>query len=153
MASIFASSSGARVDSAVIRSPNASSADAIGAELVAQLRDLGVRLVEVLHLLAEHVEVLRGSAQRVHLPRRLLRQIVDLAQPLVQRLERELLLRQVVGLRKQRVELLGEAVDLLVELDQVLVFRRERVHPRFGLADRASAATAAARRTPRIPSS
>ena len=109
----------------------------IGRELVAKLRDLGVGFVEVLHFLAEDVEVLAALAQRVHLPRRLLREIVDLTQPLVQRLERELFLRQVVGLRQQRVEPLGEAVDLLRELVQILLFRRERVHARFRIAHRA----------------
>ena len=101
-----------------MRSPNASSASAVGAELVAQLRDLGVRLVEVLDFLAQHVEVLAALAQRVHLPGGLLGELVDLAEPLVQRLERELLLGELVGLREQRFEPLGEAIDLLGQLDR-----------------------------------
>ena len=109
--------------------------EAIGAQLVAQLRDLGVRLVELLHFLAEDVEVLAALLQRVHLPRRLLGHLVHLAEPFVQRLERELFLGQVVGLREQRLEAFGERVDLLRQRDRVLVLRREPIHARLGVAD------------------
>ena len=46
-----------------------------------------------------------------------------------------LLLRQLVGLGEERLEPLGEAVDLQRELDQVLVLGGERLHARLGVAD------------------
>src|SRR5205814_450803 len=107
---------------------------AIGGELLADLRRLGVRGVEVLDVLAQQVEILPALAQRVHLPRCLLREVVDLAETVVQRVERQLLLRQLLALREQRLEALGEAVDLLRELDEALVLRGEPVHARLGVA-------------------
>ena len=109
--------------------------DAIGAELVGQLRRLGVRLVELLDLAAQGVEILAALAERVELPRGLLREVVDVAEPLVERLERELLLRQVVGRHEQRLDALGHAVDLLGQLDEALVPGGQRFHARLGVAD------------------
>ena len=106
------------------------------AELLAQLRHLGVGLVEFLHLAAQRVEVGAALAQRVHLPGRLLGELVHLAEPLVQRFEGELLAGQLVGLREQRVEPLGQQVELLRQIEQVLVLGAERVHSRLGVADR-----------------
>ena len=67
----------------------------------------------------------------------LLGELVHLAQLLVQRVERQLLLRQIVGLREERVEALRQAIDLLGQRDEVLVLGRQRFHPRFGVAHRA----------------
>ncbi len=136
MASIFASSSGASAAKRVIRSPNASSADAIGAELVAQLRrsrratcrspgfPCAARRGPAGSGGARPAATTSSSPGSSTWPSRS-----------CSALERELLLGQVVGLREQRFEPLGEAVDLLRELDQVLVLRAERVHARFGVAD------------------
>ena len=110
--------------------------DPIAPQLVAQLCDLRVRLVEVLHFLAQDVEVGAALTQRVQLPRGFPRELVHLPEPLVQRLERELLPGQFVGLCEQRIEPLGQQVELLCQLEQVLVLRAERVHARLGVADR-----------------
>ena len=50
-----------------------------------------------------------------------------------QRFERQLLLRQVVGLGKQVFEAFGQTVDFLRQIDDVLVFREQPVHPRLGV--------------------
>ena len=55
----------------------------------------------------------------------------------MQRVERQLLLRQIVGLREERVEALREAIDLLGQRNEVLVLGRQRFHPRLGVAHRA----------------
>ena len=68
----------------------------VGAQLVAELRDVGVRLVEFLHFFAKHVEIQTALPERVHLPRRFLGELVDQPQLLVQGLERQLLFRQLV---------------------------------------------------------
>ena len=68
----------------------------VGGQPVAELSDVGVRLVELLHLFAKHLEILTALTQRVHLPRRFLGELVDQPQLLVQGLERQLLFRQLV---------------------------------------------------------
>ena len=68
----------------------------VGVQPVAELRDVGVRLVEFLHLFAKHLEILTALPERVHLPRRFLGELVDQPQLLVQGLERQLLFRQLV---------------------------------------------------------
>ena len=54
----------------------------------------------------------------------------------MQRLERGLLLRQVVGSCQERFDPLVQAVDLLIERDEALLLRRERAHPAFRVAHR-----------------
>ena len=110
--------------------------DPIAAELVTQLRDVRVRLVEVLHFLAQDVEVGAALTQRVQLPRGLLGEIVHLSEALVQRLERELFLGQLVGLGEQRIDPLGQQVEFWRQLQQILVLRAKRFHARLGVADR-----------------
>ncbi len=110
-------------------------ADAIRAELLGELGRFCVRLIERLNVGAQNVQVGAALTQRVHLPRRLLRQLVGLREALVERLERELLLGEVVGLDEQRLEALGQTVDLLRERDEVLVLGGERGHPRLRIAD------------------
>ena len=136
MASIFASISGAREFSSVTRSMKPSSADAIGAELVAQLRSFGVRLVEVDDLLLQPLEIAAALIERHELRIGALGQLVHLLEPGVQRFERFLFLVELVALREQLLVPLRERVDALVELRDVLVFRGERFHAPFGLADR-----------------
>ena len=95
-----------------------------------------MRLVEVLNVLSQQLEILTALFEAVHLPRGFLREIVDLREPLVERFERQLLPGQVVGLCEQGLEPLRDRVDLLRQRVDVLVFRPERVHPRFSVADR-----------------
>ncbi len=90
-----------------------------------------MRLVERLHFRLQDVEVLAALLERVHLPRRLLGQFIHLSEALVQRFERCLFLGQVVRLGEQRLDPLIEAVDFLVEREQVLLFRRQRPHAGF----------------------
>ena len=99
-------------------SPNASSAAPVGAELVAQLRGLGVRLVELLHVLAQRIEVLTALLERVHLPRRSSSRDRRPGRAARAALERQLLLRELVGLREQRFEALAETVDFLCQRDR-----------------------------------
>ena len=110
---------------------------AIGAQLVAELDDLDVRLVEVLNLLAQRLEIVAALPERVHVDDGSLGELVHLSQLLVQRVERQLLLRQIVGLREEGIEALRQAIDLLAQRDEVLVLGRKRFHPRFGVAHRA----------------
>src|SRR5258705_6399819 len=100
---------------------------AIGTQHVAELRRLRVRLVEILDVLPERLEggpvlletvVLRGGA---------LRQLVDLREPLLGRLEGLLLPGQLVGVPGQRLEFLAERVGLLIEQREVLFLRAEGV--------------------------
>src|ERR1051325_8135260 len=74
--------------------------------------------------------------QRVHLGRGFLRERVDFAEALVQRIERRLLLRELLALREETRVPLGERVDVLREGGDVLVARRQRVQPRLRAADR-----------------
>ena len=125
---------------------------AVRAELVAQLGDFGVRLVEVENLLAQQFEILPALLERIHVLDGLLRELVHLAQLLVQRVERELLLRELVALHEERLEALREAIDLLGQHDEVLVLGGQRLHPRLRVATPSPGARARARRTPRTPS-
>ena len=84
-------------------------------QLVAQLYRFGVRLVEFLDVLAQGLEILAALFEAVVLRRGPLRHILDLRQPLGQRLETRLLLRQLVGVRHQRLEFLAEHIGLLIE--------------------------------------
>ena len=54
----------------------------------------------------------------------------------MQQLERFLLLVELVVLREQLLEALGDGVHALVELRHVLVFGRERVHAAFRFTHR-----------------
>src|SRR5206468_2475775 len=84
------------------------------------------RLVEVLNVLAQQLEILTALLEAVHLPRGFLREIVHLLEPLVQRFERQLLPGEVVGLCEQRLEPFRDRVDLLRQRVDVLIFRPER---------------------------
>ena len=126
-----------RLSSVVARSPNASSADAIGRQLVAQLRRFGVRLVELADLGAQLFEILARLLQRVVLRLRAAAHLVDLRQPLAERFERALLARHLVGLRVQRLERLAQLVGALVHRRQLLVLGEHAVHARFRFGDRA----------------
>ena len=82
---------------------------AIRAELVAQLRRLGVRLVEVDDLLFQRLEVAPALVERHELRIRALGQLVHLVEPGMQRLERLLLLVELVALREQLLDIASRA--------------------------------------------
>ena len=109
---------------------------AIGAELVAQLRSFGVRLVELDDLLLQPLEIAPALIERHELRIGALGQLVHLFEPGMQGLERFLFLVELVALREQLLVSLRERVDALVQLRDVLVFRGERFHAPFGFADR-----------------
>ena len=91
-ASIFDSSSGVRLRSVVARSPNASSAARSADQLVAQLRRLGVRLVELARSRrAAASRSWRDCFKRLVLGLRAAAHLVDLREPLAERFERALL--------------------------------------------------------------
>ena len=84
--------------------------------------------MELLNLLAQSFEILAGLLERLHLPRRLLRKIVDLGEPIPHGLERQLSPGHFVGLGDKSLELFREAVGCLTERDQVLVFGGQCIH-------------------------
>jgi hypothetical protein len=96
-----------------------------------------VRLVEVENLLPQQFEILPALLERIHVPDGFLGELVHLVELLVQRVERELLLRQLVALHEERLEALREAIDLLGEDDEALVLGGERLHPCLCIGDRA----------------
>ena len=108
---------------------------AVGAELVAKLRRLGVRLVEILDFLAKRLEVRAALLQALELRRRLARHVLDLAEALAQRLEVGLSPRQVVRLRRQRFELTAEFLEPLREVSQLAFADGQRLEPGFGRLD------------------
>ena len=81
MASIFASISGVRELERRDALDEALERRAIGAELVAQLRGLGVRLVEVDDFLPERLEIAAALVERDELRVRALRELVHLVEP------------------------------------------------------------------------
>ena len=126
---------------------------AIGAELVAQLRGLGVRLVEVDDLLLQRLEIAPALVERHELRVRALGELVHLVEPGMQRLERLLLLVELVALREQLLVPRRQRVDALVELRDVLVSARRATPCALRLRRPTPAARAAADRRSRTPSS
>ena len=154
MASIFASSSARAWRSAIIRSLNASSATRSAPSLSRSLRDFGVRLVEVLNLLAQRLEILRGSGVsesiwhdgplgRARPPRRAARAASR---------ARAASSSRSSDCAKSESNRLRQTVDLLGERDEVLVLGGERFHPAFRRPPPNPEAPGRARRTPRTPS-
>ena len=108
----------------------------IGRQLVAQHRGFGVRLVKVGNVFAQRLEVAAALVERHQLRIGALGQLVHLFQPRVQHFERFLFFRELVVLSEELLEPLRQRVDALIELRDVLVFGRQRVHPSLGFADR-----------------
>jgi hypothetical protein len=107
----------------------------IGPELVAELRRLSIRLVEILDFLAQGLEVRAALLQALELRRRPGRHILDLAEALAQHLEVGLSPRQVISLCRQRFELTAEFLKPFREMNQLLFADGQRFEPGLGRLD------------------
>jgi len=89
------------------------------------------RLVEVENLLAQQFEILPALLERIHMLDGFLRELVYLAQLLVQRVERERFFVSSSLCTKSVSKRCVEAIDLLGQHNEALVLGGQRLHTRF----------------------
>ena len=104
--------------------------------LVTQLYGLGVRLVEVLEVAPQALEIVPRLLHAFELRRRLLRQRLDLRQPLADRLQIHLLGGELLRPGQQSLELLAQTIDARAERRQVPLAGAQRLETALGLTHR-----------------
>ena len=109
---------------------------AVRTDLLACLRDLGLRLVELVEFLAQPVELLPPAEERVLLASDVLAELLDVLELLLESAERLLTALELLGPAIEGGELLGELVCLLRDRGDGLILSVEPVDAFFEPRDR-----------------